>query len=138
MTSEPMPQTPAAVPRPAPAERPEPGPRHAPAFFGQVVSGAALLVLLGMHMVAQHFVVPTGLRDYAAVIDWLGSPVVLFLEVAFLVVVTYHAMVGVRAIILDFGFTARAARLITGALWVVGIVTIVYGVALLAAILAAG
>lgn len=127
----------ASTPTP-PAPRPEPGPRHAPAFLGQVVSGAALLLLLGLHMIAQHFVVPSGLRDYAAVIEWLGSPIVLFLEVAFLVVVTYHALVGVRAIILDFGFTQRTARLIDGVLWVVGVVTVVYGVALLAAILSNG
>jgi len=121
-----------------PAARPEPGPRHAPPFLGQVVSGAALLLLLGLHMIAQHFVVPTGLRDYASVIDWLGSPVVVFLEVAFLVVVTYHALIGVRAILFDFGFSGRTARLITNLLWVVGIVTVVYGVALFAAILNAG
>jgi succinate dehydrogenase hydrophobic anchor subunit len=121
-----------------PAPRPEPGPRHAPPFLGQVVSGAALLLLLGLHMIAQHFVVPTGLRDYASVIDWLGSPVVVFLEVAFLVVVTYHALIGVRAILFDFGFSGRTARLITNLLWVVGIVTVVYGVALFAAILNAG
>jgi succinate dehydrogenase membrane anchor subunit len=121
-----------------PAPRPEPGPRHAPPFLGQVVSGAALLLLLGLHMIAQHFVVPTGLRDYASVIDWLGSPVVVFLEVAFLVVVTYHALIGVRAILFDFGFSGRTARLITNVLWVVGIVTVVYGVALFAAILNAG
>lgn len=121
-----------------PAPHPEPGPRYAPPFLGQVVSGAALLLLLGLHMIAQHFVVPSGLRDYASVVDWLGSPIVIFLEVAFLVVVTYHALVGVRAIILDFGFGDRTVRLINGLLWVVGIVTVVYGVVLLAAILNAG
>ncbi len=118
-------------------DRPEPGPRMVPSFVGQVLSGAALLVLLGLHMIAQHFVVPTGLRMHADVIDWLRNPVVVFLEVAFLVVVTYHALLGVRAIIFDFGFGERTARMITAILWVVGIVTVVYGVALFAAILSA-
>jgi succinate dehydrogenase hydrophobic anchor subunit len=115
-------------------DRPDSGPRHAPPFVGQVVSGAALIVLLGLHMVAQHFVVPTGLRYYEDVIAWLSSPVVIAVEVAFLVFVTYHALVGVRAILFDFGFSDRAERRITLILWVVGIATIGYGVALFAAI----
>jgi succinate dehydrogenase / fumarate reductase membrane anchor subunit len=128
MASEARPLSGSAVP-------PEPGPRHAPPFVGQVVSGAALLVLLGLHMIAQHFIVPTGLRFYEDVIDWLRNPVMIVLEVTFLVVVTYHALVGARAILLDFGFAERTERRITTVLWLVGIVTIVYGVLLLAAIL---
>jgi len=118
-----------------PAARPDAGPRHAPAFVGQVVSGALLIVLLGLHMVAQHFIVPTGLRFYEDVIEWLRNPAMIVIEVAFLVFVTYHALVGVRAILLDFGFSERTERRITNVLWVVGIATIVYGVALFAAIL---
>jgi succinate dehydrogenase cytochrome b556 subunit len=122
----------------APVTRPDAGPRQVPAFVGQVVSGAALLFLLGLHMVAQHFIVPTGLRFYDDVIEWLRNPVMIVIEVTFLVAVTYHALVGVRAILFDFGFSQRTERLITNLLWVVGVVTIVYGVVLFAAILNAG
>jgi succinate dehydrogenase / fumarate reductase membrane anchor subunit len=118
-----------------PADRPDAGPRNAPVFVFQVISGAALLVLLGLHMVAQHFIVPTGLRFYEDVIAWLRNPVMIAVEVAFLVFVTYHALAGVRAILFDFGFSERTERRITNILWVVGIVTVVYGVALFAAIL---
>jgi hypothetical protein len=41
----------------------------------------------------------------------------------------------VRAILFDFGFSERTERRITNVLVVVGIVTVVYGVALLAAII---
>jgi succinate dehydrogenase / fumarate reductase membrane anchor subunit len=126
-----------------PADRPAapevvPGPRHAPPFVGQVVSGAALIVLLGLHMIAQHFVVPTGLRYFDDVVEWLGNPVVIVLEVAFLLFVTYHALIGVRSIIFDFGFSRRTQQVITNVLWIVGIVTVVYGIALFAAIINAG
>jgi len=124
--------------QPVPAERSQTSARGVPAFVGQVVSGAALIVLLGLHMIAQHFVVPTGLRYYADVIAWLANPVVVVLEVLFLLFVTYHAMLGVRAILFDFGFAERTERRITAALWVVGAVTIVYGVVLFAAIINAG
>ena len=120
---------------PRPADSPDAGPRHAPAFVGQVVSGAALIVLLTIHMVAQHFIVPTGLRYYADVIAWLGNPLMVVIEVLFLLFVTYHALVGVRAILFDFGFSERAERRITNVLWVMGIGTVVYGLVLFAAIL---
>lgn len=120
---------------PRTAERPPTVRRGIPPFVGQVVSGAALLVLLTMHMIAQHFVVPTGLRFYDDVIDWLRSPVVVAIDIVFLAFVTYHALVGVRAILFDFGFSERTERRITAGLWVVGIATFVYGVVLLWAII---
>jgi len=106
-------------------------------FLGQVVSGAALLVLLTLHMIAQHFVVPEGLRDYADVIDWLRSPVVVVLELAFLAFVTWHALLGLRAIIFDYGFSASTERWITRVLVVIGLATVVYGTVLLYAVVAA-
>jgi succinate dehydrogenase / fumarate reductase cytochrome b subunit len=117
------------------AERPAAGSRGIPAFIVQVLTGVGLLVLLTLHMIAQHFVVPTGLRFYEDVIDWLKSPVVLAVEIAFLVFVTYHALLGVRAILFDFGFSERTERRITNVLVVVGVATVVYGVVLLWAII---
>ena len=46
-------------------------PRPTFAWTAQVVTGVLLLVLLTMHMVAQHFLVPGGLRGYAQ--GWPGS-----------------------------------------------------------------
>jgi succinate dehydrogenase hydrophobic anchor subunit len=116
-------------------ERPAAAPRGIPAFVGQVLSGVALLVLLTLHMIAQHFVVPTGLRYYDDVIDWLRSPIVLAVEVLFLSFVTYHALLGVRAVLFDFGFSEKTEKRITGIFVVIGIATVAYGVALLAAII---
>jgi succinate dehydrogenase / fumarate reductase membrane anchor subunit len=97
-------------------------------FFSQSLSGAALLVLLTLHMIAQHFIVSGGLRDYADVVAWLGNPAVVLIELAFLVFVTWHAMLGVRAILFDFGPGARAARVIDVILWLIGLGSVAYGV----------
>jgi succinate dehydrogenase cytochrome b556 subunit len=118
-----------------PVARPEVRARGIPSFVGQVVSGVGLLVLLGLHMIAQHFVVTSGLRFYDDVIAWLRNPVVIAVEVAFLVFVTYHALLGIRAILFDFGFSERTERRITNIFWVIGIITVVYGIVLFAAIL---
>lgn len=108
-----------------------------PPLAGQMISGAALLVLLTLHLVAQHLVVPTGLRYAEDVVIGLRSPALLVMEIAVLAVVAYHALAGVRVVLVDIGFSTRTEERIARILWVVWIGTVVYGVALFAAILAA-
>jgi succinate dehydrogenase hydrophobic anchor subunit len=107
-------------------------------FIGQAISGAAVLGLITLHMIAQHFLVSTGIRDYADVVAWLGNPILVALEVLFLVFVTWHALLGVRAIIFDWGLSARAERIITRCFIVVGVATIAYGAWLLAVVVSRG
>lgn len=104
----------------------------------QAFTGLMLVALLGLHMVVQHFVVEGGLRKYQQVVDYLSNPFVFLLEIAFLIIVTWHALLGVRAIILDLGLKPAAERKVTAFLSVVGIVAIAYGIWLSAAIVAQG
>lgn len=97
------------------------------------VSGVALLVLVTIHMVAHHFVVREigGLRTYAQVLDYIGNPVMFVIEAAFLVIVTLHAMLGLRSVLFDFGLSPRGKRAVTRGLTVLGSVTVVYGFVLI-------
>ncbi len=96
-------------------------------WIWQAVSGAGVLVLVTLHMIANHFVVPEGLRNFHEVIEYLANPVIVVLEVAFLIVVTWHALLGLRAVLFDFGFSPAVERAITWTLVVVGVVTVGYG-----------
>jgi succinate dehydrogenase/fumarate reductase cytochrome b subunit len=107
----------------------------APPLAGQMVSGTALLVLVTLHLVAQHLVVPTGLRYAEDVITGLRSSAMLVMEAAVLAFVAYHALAGVRVILFDIGFSTRTEERIARLLWIAWIGTVVYGVALFAAIL---
>ncbi len=89
-------------------------------WIWQVISGVLLIFLLGLHMIAQHYVVEGGLRTYQDVINYLKNPVILVLEALFLVVVTYHAMVGVRAVIFDLGISESARKRTTMLLTILG------------------
>jgi succinate dehydrogenase hydrophobic anchor subunit len=97
------------------------------AWLAQAVSGGMLLALLMLHMLANHFVVEGGIRTYADVICYLGNPIVLPLELLFLVIVTVHALLGVRAVILDFGISEKAQRGWNRLLVVLGASMIAYG-----------
>jgi len=98
----------------------------------QAITGGLLLVLLTLHMIANHFVVQGGLRDYQAVIDYITNPVILPLETLFLIVVSWHGLLGLRAVVFDFGLSARSERVVTRVLLGVWVLTVLYGLALLA------
>ena len=96
-------------------------------FVWQAVTGAAVLGLVSVHMIANHFIVPEGLRDFAQVIAYLSSPVIVVIEVAFLVTVTWHGLLGLRAVIFDLGLSRQTETWVTRILAVVGVVTVGYG-----------
>jgi succinate dehydrogenase hydrophobic anchor subunit len=113
-------------------------PRPTFAWVAQAGSGVALLVLLTVHMVAQHFVAAGGLREYADVVAWIRNPVVFVVEALLLVAVTWHAIAGLHSVLLDLGLRGRAERIAARVLADLGIVTIAYGLWLLFSIAGRG
>jgi succinate dehydrogenase hydrophobic anchor subunit len=102
-------------------------PRPSFAWVAQVTSGVLLLVLLTVHMVAQHFVVEGGLRTYADVVAWIRNPVVFAVEALLLVCVTWHGIAGVHAVLLDLGLRGRTERIVARLLLGVAVATVLYG-----------
>ena len=97
-------------------------PRPTFAWVAQVTSGMLLLVLLTVHMVAQHFVVSGGLRTYADVVAWIRNPVV------------FAGIAGVHGVLLDLGLRGRAERIVARVLGDIAVATVVYGLWLLSMI----
>jgi succinate dehydrogenase / fumarate reductase membrane anchor subunit len=124
-----------AVRRPPEAQ---PGGGGSVAWILQVVSGVLLVFLLGVHIVMQHFVASGGLRDYAQVVSYLSNPVVLAVESLFVIVLIWHAMLGLRAVLLDFGPSRRGQALITWGVAGLGVVTAGYSFWLIVALAAQG
>ncbi len=104
------------------------------------VTGVALLVLVTIHMVAHHFVVEEigGLRSYDDVIAYISTPVIFVIEGIFLVVVTIHAMFGLRSVLFDLGLGASRRRLVDRGLLGLGVVTVVYGFVLIGVLASRG
>jgi succinate dehydrogenase hydrophobic anchor subunit len=94
----------------------------------QAFSGFLLVLLLLLHMIAHHFVVEGGLRDFQEVVDYVSNPAIFIISVAFLVVVSIHALLGVRALVMDLGPKESTVSVVNWVLVIVGIATIVYGV----------
>ncbi len=93
----------------------------------QALTGLLVILLLGLHMIAQHFIAAGGLRDYQEVLAYIRTPIILVLELLFLFVVTYHALLGIRAVVADLnlgkGLTDGINTVLTG----LGVVAVLYG-----------
>ncbi|MDR7418519.1 MAG: hypothetical protein QN178_06380 [Armatimonadota bacterium] len=104
-----------------------------------LLSGAALIALLGLHMALMH---------YQAIIAWLGggyqevlafasvaardrSPAMRVVYVLLLGAALYHGLYGARGVLQEIWSTPRAARVISVALLAFGLVVLVYGVAVI-------
>jgi succinate dehydrogenase hydrophobic anchor subunit len=94
----------------------------------QAFTGVLLVFLLLLHMIAHHFVVEGSLRNYDQVIDYISNPLIFATTIIFLIVVTIHAMLGLRAIILDLNISPAARKVVNWAVVVISIITIVYGI----------
>ncbi len=107
-------------------------------WFWQSVTGILLILLVGLHMIAHHFVAEGGIRDFQQVIAYLSNPIIILTELAFLVSVTVHAMLGMRSILFDLGLSPQWERVVTYGAVVIGGLTVLYGFWLTYAILAQG
>lgn len=103
--------------------------RQSLAWIGQAVSGVVLIVILGLHMFFQHFA-SAGLLSAAEIVTHVSNPAIFILELLFIVVVTYHALLGLRAVIFDLKLSETARRRVSWGLTAVGLVTVIYGVIL--------
>lgn len=124
---------PAAGPGPERTLRREPS-RAGRLWLVQAVTGGLLVLLLAVHLVAQHILAPGGLRDHAAVLAYFSHPVALVAEVGLLASVIVHACLGMRSSLADV-LGDVGLRRASGVITVVGIAVFAYGVWLTVAIL---
>lgn len=94
----------------------------------KIFAGLMIVVLLVVHLVVNHLVAPSGLLSYDDVIRYYDNPLIPIMEITFLVFVVSHALVGMRSIILDLNPSTRVLRLVDIFFYLLGGVSIVYGI----------
>jgi succinate dehydrogenase hydrophobic anchor subunit len=104
------------------------GTRAGTLWLVKAVSGVLLVGFLGLHLVAQHFLVEGGLRDFDAVVAYLRQPLALVAEIGLLASVIVHAALGVRAVLVDMLHGERALRRASWAIGVGAVAAFAYGV----------
>jgi len=97
-------------------------------WLGQRVTAVIIIVTIMVHLVLTHFVA-IGELSYANIGERLAGGAVLANDVLLLVAVVYHALNGVRMVLLDWGLSGRGVRRGFDAfLWVLGVVAVIYGI----------
>lgn len=104
----------------------------------KILTGALVIIILAIHFMVNHALAPNGLLSYTEVVQYFQNPIIPIMEGIFLIVVVSHALLGFRGILLDLNPSRSAMRVIDMILVVIGVVSVVYGIWLLAVIVSHG
>jgi succinate dehydrogenase cytochrome b556 subunit len=97
-------------------------------WLGQRVTAVLVIVTIMVHLVLTHYVA-IGELSFDNIGDRLAGGVVLVNDIVLLVAVVFHALNGLRMVVLDWGLSNVAGRRVFDAvLWLVGIATVAYGI----------
>ena len=103
--------------------------------FIHLMAGVLIAILLGIHMVVLHLDAILGFfgldssetTSWEAMISRADQGVWVGIYIALLALVLYHALYGLRGIILELNPTVRTGRIITWVFIIVGIITFIWG-----------
>jgi succinate dehydrogenase hydrophobic anchor subunit len=98
-------------------------------------TGLVIAVLLGIHMVVLHLDAVLGFfsvataepTSWAAMIGRARQGIWVGIYIALLAVVLYHALYGLRGIILEVTTSAKAGRIINWSFIIIGLITFIWG-----------
>ncbi len=102
----------------------------------KILSGVGIIVILIVHLVVNHYTATEGLLTHADVVAYYTNPWIVLMEATFLILVVGHSLIGLRSILLDLKPTQSLLRVLDWSLAAVGVVSVVYGLWLIQAVLA--
>lgn len=100
-------------------------------WVAQAGLGILLVVLLSVHLIANHWIAPQGLLSYADVVRYYDVPGIALMEILFLVIVTAHCLLGLHGILLDLYLSSNLTKVLTWLMIILGISTVIYGAGLI-------
>lgn len=96
----------------------------------QRVTAVLVAVFIGVHIWVLHFTSEATSGSpvtFDSVRQRMASPWYMTLDFLLLASVLYHALNGVRAVLLDWGVGARSEKMLTGILFAIGVLSFGYG-----------
>jgi succinate dehydrogenase / fumarate reductase membrane anchor subunit len=99
-------------------------------WLTKIITGPLLLVILGLHFTVNHYMgsMSSGLMTYEDVIRYFQNPIVVVIEILFLITVVTHSLIGFHGILLDMHPSRTLLVMSTWLHVILGIAAIVYGV----------
>lgn len=99
-------------------------------WFLQRISGIMILPLLGMHLIIIHFI-EDNQASASETIRRFGDAWYIIFDFLLISSLTYHALNGLGTVLYDFNPSEKQEKIIRYGLMILGILTIVWGVAIL-------
>ena len=97
------------------------------AWLFQRITAVLLIVCLAIHLIFTH-ILSIGELDYDNVANRLAHGTLTAVDIILLAAGIYHALNGLRMVLMDYWFTSRTRALtLTIVLWVVGLAFMGYG-----------
>jgi succinate dehydrogenase / fumarate reductase membrane anchor subunit len=96
-------------------------------WFLKILTGFLVIVVLAIHLVVNHLIVEGGLLSYADVVRYYQIAIIPIMEIAFLIFVVVHALIGLRSVLLDLHPSNQVLRIMNYGLGMLGVVSIIYG-----------
>jgi len=107
-------------------------------WFLKILTGFLVIVVLIIHLIVNHLIVEGGLLTYADVVRYYQNPIIPIMEIAFLIFVVTHALMGLRSVLLDLHPSNKVLRILNYGLVVLGVGSIAYGIWLVLVIVGRG
>jgi succinate dehydrogenase hydrophobic anchor subunit len=104
----------------------------------KLVSGALIIVILGVHFIVNHLIGETALLTYDQIVAYYRIPIIPIMEITFLILVVSHSLIGLRGIILDLKPSQPVLKAVDWLFTALGVVSVVYGVWLITVIVSKG
>jgi succinate dehydrogenase / fumarate reductase membrane anchor subunit len=99
-------------------------------WLTKIVTGPLLLLILGLHFTVNHYMgsMPSGLMTYDDVIAYFQNPVIVAIEILFLVTVVTHSLIGFHGILLDMHPSRNILMVFTWLHVLLGVSAVLYGI----------
>ena len=113
----------------SPVSGPRPG-ENTWIWLIKIVTGPLLVIVLGLHFTVNHYLgsMSSGLMTYDDVIRYFQNPIIVAIEILFLVTVVTHSLIGLRGIVLDMNPSRSILNIVTWLLVLLGISSVGYGI----------
>jgi succinate dehydrogenase / fumarate reductase membrane anchor subunit len=96
----------------------------------KIVTGPLLVIVLGLHFTVNHYLgsLSSGLMTHADVIRYFQNPIIVSIEILFLITVVTHSLIGLRGIVLDMNPSRNILNIVTWLFVALGVLSIGYGI----------
>ena len=99
-------------------------------WLTKIVTGPLLLIVLGLHFTVNHYLgsMSSGLMTYEDIIRYFQNPLIVAIEILFLVTVVTHSLIGFHGILLDLHPSRNVLLIFTWLHVILGVSAVGYGV----------